>query len=117
MHPYQAAQGLNLGEYRDLSGAGKWNVFPERANRTVSTGQLPPILGLNMWVTRNQTPGTILMIDKANYGILAERQPLLVESESDIIHQMRTVVYTQRYAGGILNNDGGANITGLKTNL
>lgn len=117
LHPYQASQILKLPEYRDLSGAASWNIFPERASRVVQTGQLPPILGLNLWVTRNQTTGTILIVDRGNYGILAERQPLLVESEKDIIRQMQTVVYSQRYGAGILNNDGGANITGLKLSI
>lgn len=117
LHPYQASQMLKMPEYRDLSSSGKWNIFPDRANQVVTTGQLPPILGLSLWVTRNQTIGTILTIDKNNYGILAERQPLLVEAENDIIHQMKTVVYSQRYGAGILNNDGASNITGLATSL
>lgn len=120
MHPYQAAQILQMQEYRDLAAGaniGSFRITDPRSLAMVASGQLPPILGLTLWVTRNQTPGEILMIDRNNYGVLAERQPLLVEAENDIIRQMRTVVYTQRYAAGVLNTDGAAKIDSLKTTL
>ena len=74
-------------------------------------------MGCTVWFTNNQTAGVLLMIDKNNYAILAERQPLLTESDEDIVHQMRTVVFTQRYQAGVINNDGAANITALATTM
>lgn len=118
MHPYQAAQILKLQEYRDLTATpATWQVFPDRVRNVVATGQLPPVLGITMWITQNQTAGTMLFVDRNNYGVLADRQPLLVETDRDIIHQMQTAVYTQRYGAGILNNDGASNITALKISL
>lgn len=121
MHPYQGAQILKLTEYRELTAGndniGNWRIFPDRANTVVTTGQIPPILGKRMWITANQTAGTMLGVDRNNYGALAERQPLLVETDQDIVHQMKTAVFTQRYGCGIMNNDGSASITGLKTSL
>ncbi len=120
-HPYQAAQILRLNEFRELTSAsdnlGAWRIFPDKAATVMRTGQLPPILGITQWVTPNQTAGTMLFVDRKNYGALAERQPLLVETDKDIIHQMQTAVYTQRYGAGILNHDGSSNNTGLKTAL
>ena len=106
----------NVVMYAGWTGS-KWNIFPDRVNQIVATGQLPPILGKRIWVTQNQTPGEILMVDRMNYGVLAERQPLMVETDRDIIHQMQTAVFTQRYGCGIMNNDGAAKITGLSESL
>jgi hypothetical protein len=116
MHPYNAAQVLKMPEFRDLTNS-RFLILPDRAEKMMATGQLPPILGIKLWVTRAQTPGTILMVDRNNYGVLAERQPLLVESDQDIVKQFRTVVFTQRFGAGILNNDGASKITGLNTSL
>jgi HK97 family phage major capsid protein len=116
MHPYNAAQVLKMPEFRDLTNS-RFLILPERAEKMMATGQLPPILGIRLWVTRAQTPGEILMVDRNNYGVLAERQPLLVESDQDIVKQFKTVVFTQRFGAGILNNDGASKITGLNTSL
>lgn len=119
MHPYQASQMLKLEEYRNMtSGHGEFVVNVDGViRRTMQTGQIPPILGLEITVTPYQTAGKILIIDPDNYGILAERQPLLTESDTDIVRQMRTTAMTQRGGAGIINNDGAAAITNLKTSL
>jgi HK97 family phage major capsid protein len=115
LNPYQAAEILKLKEYRDASGA--FQIFPDRVSGAITAGTLPPVLGLRIHVTRAQPAGTALMIDKNNYAALADRQPLLVEADRDVVKQLQTVVFTQRYGCGILNNDGAANITNLKTSL
>ena len=121
IHPFQLAQVLRMTEFRQYvakddgtqavtPGFAIWN---QRTEMRYGSGKIGSILGCTIWITNNQTAGTLLMIDKDNYGILAERQPLLTESDRDIIHQMQTVAFSQRYAAGILNNDGASNITGL----
>ncbi len=124
VHPYQMAQFLKMEEFRqwiDVSAAltltrGFMNWNP-RMEAMYGQGRIGTILGCRVWVTRNQTAGTLLMIDRNNYAILAERRPLLVESQDDIIHQMHTAVFTQRYCAGVLNNDGASNITALATSM
>jgi len=126
IHPYQMAQFLKMTEYRQVIGAGtaraaavqpQFAFWNDRMETRYGTGKIGNLLGCNVWVTRNQTAGTLLMIDRNNYAILAERRPLLVESQDDIIHQMHTAVFTQRYHAGVLNNDGAANITALATSM
>ena len=126
IHPFQMAQLLKMTEFRQYAAEGttpagavqpgfiSWNP---RMEARYGAGRIGTILGCNVWITNNQTVGVLLMIDKGNYAILAERQPILTESDEDIIHQMRTVAFTQRYAAGILNHDGSANITALLDDL
>lgn len=124
IHPYQMAQILKMEEFRqwvDVSAAltltrGFQNWNP-RIEAMYGNAKIGTLLGCTVWVTLNQTAGTLLMIDKNNYAILAERRPLLTESTDDIIHQMHTVVFTQRYCAGIINNDGAANVTALVTSM
>lgn len=117
-HPYQAAQMLRLEEYRNMTaGHGEFVVLDGNIRRVMETGQLPPVLGLDLLVTPNQTAGKILMLDVNNYGIYAERQPLLTESDTDIVRQMRTTAMTQRGGCGIINNDGASHITNLSLSL
>ncbi len=118
VHPYQWAQLLRLTEFRNLNSSDSFfTVWNDQTAKAMRTGAIEAVLGMKLHVTNTQTAGTILVIDKANYGILAERQPLLIEQERDVIHQLQSVVYTQRYGAGILNNDGAANVTGLSTTL
>jgi len=126
IHPYQMAQFLKMTEYRQVIGAGtaraaevqpQFQFWNQRMETRYGTGKIGSLLGCNVWITRNQTAGKLLMIDRNNYAILAERRPLLVESQDDIIHQMHTAVFTQRYSAGVLNNDGAANITALATTM
>lgn len=125
-HPYQLAQLLKMTEFRQVIGVGtgrtatvqdQFSQWNPRMEARYGQGKIGSILGCNVWFTRNQTAGTLLMIDRNNYAILAERRPLLVESTDDIIHQMHTVVFTQRYCAGVLNNDGAANITALASSM
>ena len=117
-HPYQAAQMLRLEEYRNMtSGHGEFVVMDGNIRKVMESGQLPGVLGLDFLVTANQTAGKILMLDDANYGIYAERQPLLTESDTDIVRQVKTTAMTQRGGCGIINNDGGAHLTNLKLSL
>lgn len=122
IHPFQLAQILRMTAFRQYVGEGAtpagavqpgFALWNSRTELMYGSGKIGTILGCTIWITNNQTAGTLLMIDKNNYGILAERQPLLTESDRDIIHQMQTVAFSQRYAAGILNNDGSSNITGL----
>lgn len=123
-HPYQLAQLLKMLSFRqviDVSATetvtdafAMWN---QRMESMYGAGQIGQILGCNVWFTNNQPAGKLLMIDRNNYAILAERRPLLVESTDDIIHQMHTVVFTQRYCAGVLNNDGAAQIEGLTATM
>lgn len=126
VHPYQMAQVLQMKEYRQVVSVGstpaaevqpQFQFWNSRMEAMYSKGIIGSILGCNVWVTQNQTAGTILMVDKSNYGVFVERSPLLSEAEKDIIHQMQTVAFTQRYAAGIINNDGASNITALATSM
>lgn len=126
VHPYQIAQLLRMMSFRQVVATGTtpaaettdaFAIWNARTEAMYGAGRLGNILGCNVWFTNNQTAGTLLMIDKNNYAILAERQPLLTESDQDIIHQMRTVAFSQRYCAGILNHDGSANITALQTSM
>lgn len=126
IHPYQAAQFLQMKEFRSVVAVGatpaaevqpqfgQWN---QRMEAMYGSARIGTILGCNVWITANQTAATLLMIDRNNYGVFAERQPLMIESDRDIIHQLRTVALSQRYIAGILNNDGAANITGLASSM
>jgi HK97 family phage major capsid protein len=120
-HPFQLGQFLKMEEFRAYDATNSvyrnFAVWNNRTEMRYGSGKVGQILGCNLWVSNNQPAGRILMIDRNNYGILAERQPLLVESEDDIIHQMHTVVFTQRYAAGILNTDGAAAIKDLTTSM
>lgn len=122
IHPFQLAQVLRMTEFRQYIGVGTgraatiqpgFAIWNARTEMRYGSGKIGTILGCTVWITNTQTAGVLLMIDRMNYGILAERQPMLTESDRDIIHQMQTVAFSQRYAAGILNNDGGANITAL----
>lgn len=126
VHPYQMAQFLKMTEFRQTLATGtgrtaavqpQFMMWNPRMETRYGQGRIGSILGCNVWITRNQTAGTLLMIDRNNYAILAERRPLLVESQDDIIHQMHTAVFTQRYCAGVLNNDGASNITALVTSM
>lgn len=126
VHPYQIAQLLKMTEFRQVVAVGEtpaaavqpqfamWNA---RMEARYGSGKIGTILGCQVWFTNNQTAGILLMIDKGNYAILAERQPMLTESDRDIIHQMQTVAFSQRYSAGILNNDGASNITALASTM
>ena len=125
-HPYQMYQFLQMKQFRSVIPVGEtpaaevqdqFAMWNGRMEAMYGSGRIGRILGCNVWFTNNQPAGEILMLDRNNYGILAERRPLLVESTDDIIHQMHTVVFTQRYCAGVLNNDGAAKITGLLTSL
>lgn len=118
-HPFQLGQLLQMNSFRayEDSAQGSFRFWSPRIEARYGQGKIGTILGCTVWFTNNQTAGTLLMIDKNNYAILAERQPLLTESDEDIVHQMRTVVFTQRYQAGIINNDGGANITALSATM
>lgn len=124
IHPFQLAQILRMTEFRQYVAVGEtptsavqpgFAIWNARTEMRYGSGKIGTILGCTVWITNTQAAGTLLMIDKNNYGILAERQPLLTESDRDIIHQMQTVAFSQRYAAGILNNDGASNITALAT--
>lgn len=124
IHPYQIGQLLQMKEFRqviDVSAAEtitqSFAFWAPRVEARYGQGRIGTILGCQVSFTNNQTAGTLLMIDRDNYAILAERQPLLTESDKDIIHQMQTVAFSQRYCAGVLNNDGAANITSLATSM
>jgi len=125
VHPYQIAQLLRMLSFRQVTAADagtqtvsdSFAIWNDRTEAMYGSGRLGNMLGCRVWFTNNQTAGTLLMIDRNNYAILAERQPLLTESDQDIIHQMRTVAFSQRYCAGILNHDGAANITSLASSM
>jgi len=115
MNPYQAAELLKLKEFRDSSGA--FQVLSGRIENTLQTGRLAPILGMNTWVSRHQPAGQVLFIDRNNYGVLGMRQPILVESDKDIVKQLNTIVFTERYGCGIMNSSGAVLVNNLKEGL
>lgn len=116
IHPYQYAQMLTLQEFRDLTN-NRFVLYPSKAERAQATGVLNEILGMEMVITNSQTVGEMLFIDKNNYAIYADRQPLLTESDRDIVRQFQTVAFSQRGLAGVLNESGAAKVTGLATTL
>lgn len=116
VHPYQVAEMLKLKEYRDASGVFI-STLTGRMQGAINNGTLPPLLGMRVWVSRHQPAGQVLIVDRQNFGALAQRSPILIESERNVVRQLSTVVFTERYGAGILNNDGGALITDCRTSL
>jgi HK97 family phage major capsid protein len=113
MHPYQHSQMLKNQEFRDLTN-NRYLVYPDRAERRVSQGDVGTILGMEIVVSHYAAKGKILMLDPDNYAVFAERRPLRIQNDEDILHQQQTVVMTQRYGTAILNHSGASMITGLK---
>jgi HK97 family phage major capsid protein len=115
MHPFQHAQLLRMDQFRD--GGGLWQVFPQRVENQMATGNLGTILGMKIYVSNYAHIGKILFLNTDNYAIFGERRPLRTEQDKDILHQSHLVVMTQRYGTAVVNPSGSAMITGLKTDL